>query len=142
VQGLAFLNAEAPVMNDITVCIVTIPPRAKKLQQGRPAPAWSRPSSPAAIVVEYDQNRTGTAATVTRSSRASTEVMCRVCVRVDRTAAARDHVEFPGAKHRSTEGARIGLERASKTREAPKNPLVEPPFPGAAHLGWENQPAD
>lgn len=60
-------------MNDITVCIATIPPRAKLLRKALSSVVLQT-LQPAAIVVEYDHERTGAAATKNRAlARASTE---------------------------------------------------------------------
>jgi glycosyltransferase involved in cell wall biosynthesis len=60
-------------MNDITVCIATIPPRAKKLRQALGS-VVVQTLQPAAIVVEYDHDRTGAAATKNRAlAKADTE---------------------------------------------------------------------
>ncbi len=58
---------------DITVCIATIPPRAKKLRSAL-ASVCAQTSLPGAIVVEYDHEHTGAAATKNRAlAKASTE---------------------------------------------------------------------
>lgn len=60
-------------MNDITVCIATIPPRAKLLRRALASVA-EQTLQPATIVVEYDHEHTGAAATKNAAARrASTE---------------------------------------------------------------------
>jgi len=60
-------------MNDITVCIATIPPRGKLLRKAL-ASVVAQTLQPAAIVVEYDHEKTGAAATKNRAlSRVTTE---------------------------------------------------------------------
>src|SRR5882762_2523779 len=53
-------------MKDITVCIATIPPRAKLLRRAL-STVTSQTLQPSAIVVEYDHNHTGAAATKNRA---------------------------------------------------------------------------
>jgi glycosyltransferase involved in cell wall biosynthesis len=52
--------------NDITVCIATIPPRATMLAQALASVA-AQQLQPAAIIVEYDHDHTGAAATKNRA---------------------------------------------------------------------------
>lgn len=60
-------------MNDITVCIPTIPPRWTKLQQAFYS-ATAQTLEPAAVIVEWDHHRTGAAATKNRAlARVTTE---------------------------------------------------------------------
>jgi glycosyltransferase involved in cell wall biosynthesis len=54
------------MINDITVCIATIPPRAKLLRRALASVA-EQTLHPAAIVVEYDHEHTGAAATKNRA---------------------------------------------------------------------------
>lgn len=54
------------MINDITVCIATIPPRSKELRRALASVAVQT-LQPAAIVVEYDHERTGGAATKNRA---------------------------------------------------------------------------
>lgn len=54
------------MINDITVCIATIPPRARELRRALASVA-QQTLQPAAIVVEYDHNHTGAAATKNRA---------------------------------------------------------------------------
>ncbi|MEU8925305.1 glycosyltransferase [Kitasatospora sp. NPDC048545] len=59
-------------MNDITVCIATIPPRGEQLAAALASVA-AQSRQPQAIVVEYDHGRTGAAATKNRAlARVST----------------------------------------------------------------------
>ena len=59
--------------HDITVCIATIPPRAKLLRKALSSVAIQT-LQPATIVVEYDRERTGAAATKNRAlAKATTE---------------------------------------------------------------------
>lgn len=59
--------------HDITVCIATIPPREKLLRRALASVA-TQFLQPAAIVVEYDHERTGAAATKNRAAaKATTE---------------------------------------------------------------------
>lgn len=61
------------MINDITVCIATIPPRAKLLRRALASVA-AQTLQPAAIVVEYDHEHTGAAATKNRAAaKATTE---------------------------------------------------------------------
>jgi hypothetical protein len=61
------------MINDITVCIATIPPRAKMLRRALHSVA-TQTLQPAAIVVEYDHEHTGAAATKNRAAaKATTE---------------------------------------------------------------------
>lgn len=53
-------------MNDITVIVATIPPRAERLAQALSSVAMQT-LQPSAIVVEYDHDRTGAAATKNRA---------------------------------------------------------------------------
>jgi glycosyltransferase involved in cell wall biosynthesis len=53
-------------VHDITVCIATIPPRARQLRQAL-ASVVVQTLQPAAIVVEYDHEHTGAAATKNRA---------------------------------------------------------------------------
>lgn len=53
-------------MNDITVCIATIPPRAAMLARAL-ASVVEQTLQPAAIIVEYDHEHTGAAATKNRA---------------------------------------------------------------------------
>jgi glycosyltransferase involved in cell wall biosynthesis len=53
-------------VNDITVCIPTIPPRAKMLARALESVA-EQTLQPAAIIVEYDHEHTGAAATKNRA---------------------------------------------------------------------------
>lgn len=55
-----------PKPHDITVCIATIPPRARRLRQALGSVAIQT-LQPGAIVVEYDHDRTGAAATKNRA---------------------------------------------------------------------------
>jgi glycosyltransferase involved in cell wall biosynthesis len=57
--------------NDITVCIATIPPRAKLLRRAL-ASVVTQTLQPAAIVVEYDHEHTGAAATKNRAAAKAT----------------------------------------------------------------------
>jgi hypothetical protein len=59
------------MINDITVCIATIPPRAKLLRRALASVA-EQTLQPAAIVVEYDHDRTGAAATKNRAAAKAT----------------------------------------------------------------------
>lgn len=54
-------------MNDITVCIATIPPRAKLLRRAL-ASVTAQTLLPAAVIVEYDHEHTGAAATKNRAA--------------------------------------------------------------------------
>lgn len=54
------------MIKDITVCIATIPPRAKLLRRALASVA-EQTLQPAAIVVEYDHEHTGAAATKNRA---------------------------------------------------------------------------
>jgi glycosyltransferase involved in cell wall biosynthesis len=56
---------------DITVCIATIPPRAKLLRRAL-ASVTAQTLLPAAIVVEYDHEHTGAAATKNRAAAKAT----------------------------------------------------------------------
>lgn len=56
------------MINDITVCIATIPPRAKLLRRALASVA-EQTLQPAAIAVEYDHEHTGAAATKNRAAR-------------------------------------------------------------------------
>lgn len=61
------------MINDITVCIATIPPRSKELRRALASVAVQT-LQPAAIVVEYDHEHTGAAATKNRAAaKATTE---------------------------------------------------------------------
>lgn len=61
------------MINDITVCIATIPPRSKELRRALASVAVQT-LQPAAVVVEYDHERTGAAATKNRAAaKATTE---------------------------------------------------------------------
>ncbi|HEY9327716.1 MAG TPA: glycosyltransferase [Streptomyces sp.] len=53
-------------MNDITVCIATIPPRREHLERAL-ASVTRQTLQPASLVVEYDHERTGAAATKNRA---------------------------------------------------------------------------
>lgn len=55
------------MINDITVCIATIPPREKMLRRALASVAVQS-LQPAAIVVEYDHEHTGAAATKNRAA--------------------------------------------------------------------------
>lgn len=55
------------MINDITVCIATIPPRGKLLRRALASVA-TQTLQPAAIVVEYDHEHTGAAATKNRAA--------------------------------------------------------------------------
>lgn len=58
---------------EVTVCVATIPPRAKRLRQALASIA-TQTMPPSAIVVEYDHGRTGAAATKNRAlSKVTTE---------------------------------------------------------------------
>jgi glycosyltransferase involved in cell wall biosynthesis len=59
------------MINDITVCIATIPPRAKMLRRALASVAVQT-LQPAAIVVEYDHEHTGGAATKNRAAAKAT----------------------------------------------------------------------
>lgn len=59
------------MINDITVCIATIPPRAKQLRRALASVA-GQTLQPAAIVVEYDHEHTGAAATKNRAAAKAT----------------------------------------------------------------------
>jgi glycosyltransferase involved in cell wall biosynthesis len=59
--------------HDITVCIATIPPRARELRRALASVAIQT-LQPAAIIVEYDHEHTGAAATKNRAAaKATTE---------------------------------------------------------------------
>jgi glycosyltransferase involved in cell wall biosynthesis len=55
-------------VNDITVCIATIPPRSRQLRQALASVAMQT-LQPAAIVVEYDHEHRGAAATKNAAAR-------------------------------------------------------------------------
>jgi hypothetical protein len=59
------------MINDITVCIATIPPRGKLLRRALASVA-TQTLQPAAIVVEYDHEHTGAAATKNRAADKAT----------------------------------------------------------------------
>jgi glycosyltransferase involved in cell wall biosynthesis len=59
------------MINDITVCIATIPPRGKLLRRALASVA-AQTLQPAAIVVEYDHEHTGAAATKNRAAAKAT----------------------------------------------------------------------
>lgn len=59
------------MINDITVCIATIPPRAKLLRRALASVA-EQTLQPAAVVVEYDHDRTGAADTKNRAAAKAT----------------------------------------------------------------------
>jgi glycosyltransferase involved in cell wall biosynthesis len=59
------------MINDITVCIATIPPREKMLRRALASVAVQT-LQPAAIVVEYDHEHTGGAATKNRAAAKAT----------------------------------------------------------------------
>lgn len=59
------------MINDITVCIATIPPREKMLRRALASVA-TQTLQPAAIVVEYDHEHTGAAATKNRAAAKAT----------------------------------------------------------------------
>jgi glycosyltransferase involved in cell wall biosynthesis len=59
------------MINDITVCIATIPPRGKLLRRALASVA-TQTLQPAAIVVEYDHEHTGAAATKNRAATKAT----------------------------------------------------------------------
>lgn len=61
--------------HDITVCVATIPPRAKRLRQALSSIAVQT-LQPAAIIVEYDHDRTGAAATKNRALAKVTTEWC------------------------------------------------------------------
>lgn len=56
---------------DITVCIATIPPRRKQLKRAL-ASVTAQTMQPAAIIVEFDHERTGAAATKNRAAARAT----------------------------------------------------------------------
>lgn len=55
------------MINDITVCIATIPPRRRELRRAL-ASVVLQTLQPAAVIVEYDHERTGAAATKNRAA--------------------------------------------------------------------------
>jgi GT2 family glycosyltransferase len=57
---------EFPPVHDITVCIATIPPRREHLEKAL-ASVLAQTLRPASIIVEYDNGRTGAAATKNRA---------------------------------------------------------------------------
>jgi glycosyltransferase involved in cell wall biosynthesis len=59
------------MINDITVCIATIPPRGKLLRRALASVA-TQTLQPAAIVVEYDHEHIGAAATKNRAAAKAT----------------------------------------------------------------------
>jgi glycosyltransferase involved in cell wall biosynthesis len=59
------------MINDITVCITTIPPRGKLLRRALASVA-TQTLQPAAIVVEYDHEHIGAAATKNRAAAKAT----------------------------------------------------------------------